>query len=97
MKLSNRSENQINLIKKYSETVGLTRSDCDNAVYSENIELDVSKVLPSIAGPKRPQDRINLKDAKASCRKELKIMDQRRTYRNGRNCCRYTTKYYVQS
>ena len=75
MKLSNRSENQINLIKKYSETVSLTRSDCDNAVYSENIELDVSKVLPSIAGPKRPQDRINLKDAKASCRKELKIMD----------------------
>ena len=53
MRLSNRDESQINLIKKYSETIGLTRSDCDNAIYSENIELDVSKVLPSIAGPKK--------------------------------------------
>ena len=75
MRLSNRDESQINLIKKYSETIGLTRSDCDNAIYSENIELDVSKVLPSIAGPKRPQDRINLKDAKASYEKELEALD----------------------
>ena len=75
MRLSNRDESQINLIKKYSETIGLTRSDCDNAIYSENIELDVSKVLPSIAGPKRPQDRINLKDAKASYKKELEALD----------------------
>jgi aconitate hydratase len=75
MRLSNRDESQINLIKKYSETIGLTRSDCDNAIYSENIELDVSKVLPSIAGPKRPQDRINLKDAKASYEKELETLD----------------------
>jgi len=75
MRLSNRDESQINLIKKYSETIGLTRSDCNNAIYSENIELDVSKVLPSIAGPKRPQDRINLKDAKASYEKELEVLD----------------------
>ncbi len=72
MRLSNRDEAQIELIKKYTETVGLTRNDCDNAIYTENIELDISKVEPSIAGPKRPQDRINLKDAKASYEKELK-------------------------
>jgi aconitate hydratase len=72
MRLSNRDEAQIELIKKYTETVGLTRNDCDNAIYTENIELDISKVEPSIAGPKRPQDRINLKEAKASYEKELK-------------------------
>ena len=75
MKLSNRDESQIDLIKKYSEEVGLTRNDCNDAIYSESIELDVSTVLPSIAGPKRPQDRINLKDAKASFEKELAALD----------------------
>ena len=75
MKLSNRDEDKIELIKKYSEKVGMTRSDCDKAEYTENIELDISSVLPSIAGPKRPQDRINLKDAKDSFQKELSIID----------------------
>jgi len=53
----------------------MTRSDCDNAIYSENIELDISTIMPSIAGPKRPQDRINLKDAKESFAKELANID----------------------
>ncbi|MDC3386128.1 aconitate hydratase AcnA [Gammaproteobacteria bacterium] len=75
MKLSNRDASQIELIKKYSEKVGMTRSDCDKAIYSENIELDISSVMPSIAGPKRPQDRINLKDAKESFIKELANID----------------------
>ena len=74
MKLSNRDENKIELIKQYSEKVGMTRKDCDNAEYTENIELDISSVLPSIAGPKRPQDRINLKDAKESFQKELSLL-----------------------
>ena len=71
MKLSNRDESQIELIRKYSQKVGLTRDDCNKAIYSENIDLDISKVLPSIAGPKRPQDRIDLKNAKTSYQKEL--------------------------
>ena len=75
MKLSNRDASQIELIKKYSEKVGMTRGDCDKAIYSENIELDISSVIPSIAGPKRPQDRINLKDAKESFIKELANID----------------------
>ncbi len=71
MKLSNRDESQIELIREYSQKVGLTRDDCNKAIYSENIDLDISKVLPSIAGPKRPQDRIDLKNAKTSYQKEL--------------------------
>ena len=72
MKLSNRDESQVELIKKYSSQIGLTREDCNKAEYSENIELDISNILPSIAGPKRPQDRINLKDAKKSYQNEVK-------------------------
>ena len=75
MKLSNRDDDKIELIKQYSEKVGMTRKDCDNAEYTENIELDISSVLPSIAGPKRPQDRINLKDAKESFQKELSLIN----------------------
>ena len=75
MKLSNRDDSQIDLIQRYSEKVGLTRKDCDTAIYSEDIELDISTVLPSIAGPKRPQDRINLKDAKSSYQKEIESLN----------------------
>ena len=57
--------------KKYSEKVGLTRDDCNNAKYSENLELDISTISPSIARPKRPQDRIDLKNAKESYQKEV--------------------------
>ena len=74
MKLSNRDESQVELIKKYSSQIGLTREDCNKAEYSENIELDISNILPSIAGPKRPQDRINLKDAKKSYQNEVKAI-----------------------
>ena len=75
MKLSNRDASQIELIKEYSEKVGMTRGACNKAIYSENIELDVSSIIPSIAGPKRPQDRIDLKNAKESFIKELANID----------------------
>jgi len=74
MKLSNRDEATIQLISEYSKKVGLTRNDCNKAIYSENIELNISKVTPSIAGPKRPQDRINLEDAKDSFINELNLI-----------------------
>jgi len=75
LKLSNRDKEHIDLIDTYSKKIGLTREDCENAQYSENIELNISEILPSIAGPKRPQDRINLRDAKNSFEKELKELN----------------------
>ena len=54
MKLSNRDDNQIDLIQKYSEKVGLTRKDCDTAIYSENIELDISILWSWIAFCSKP-------------------------------------------
>ncbi len=63
--LSGRSEDQIALVEAYSKAQGMYRdSGAIEADYSDTVSLDMSTVEPSIAGPKRPQDRIELKNAK---------------------------------
>ena len=63
--LSGRSEAQIALVEAYARRQGIFRqSGAIEAEYSDTLHLDMSSVEPSIAGPKRPQDRIELKDAK---------------------------------
>ncbi len=63
--LSGRSESQIALVEAYARQQGMFRqSGAVEAEYSDTLHLDMSSVEPSIAGPKRPQDRIELKDAK---------------------------------
>ncbi len=67
LKLSGRDEEQIQLIEKYAKEQGIFRDE--NSVdpeFSEVIELDLSKIEPTIAGPKRPQDKIFLKNSKES-------------------------------
>jgi len=59
-----RSEESIALVEKYSKLQGLWHDDNNEAKYSEYLELDLGTVVPSIAGPKRPQDRIELHKAK---------------------------------
>jgi aconitate hydratase len=59
-----RSEEQIALVEQYSKAQGLWHDTNKEAQYSEYLELDLSTVVPSIAGPKRPQDRIELHNAK---------------------------------
>ena len=64
MKLTGRSDAQIELVEAYAKAQGLWHDPDAEPRYSEQIELDLSTVVPSIAGPKRPQDRISLVDAK---------------------------------
>lgn len=64
MRGSNRSEEQLKLVEEYCKTNMLWRQDEDKIEYTDVIELDVSTVQPSVAGPKRPQDKILLKDLK---------------------------------
>ena len=59
-----RSEESIALVEKYSKLQGLWHDENNEAEYSEYLELDLGTVVPSIAGPKRPQDRIELHKAK---------------------------------
>ncbi len=64
LRLTGRTEAQIALIEAYCKEQGLWHDPQREAKYSEYLELDLSTVVPSIAGPKRPQDRIALTDAK---------------------------------
>ncbi|NUS71768.1 MAG: aconitate hydratase [Corynebacteriales bacterium] len=69
--LTGRSEQQLALIEAYSKEQGLWHNPDAEPHYSETLELDLSTVEPSIAGPKRPQDRVALSDAKAKFRTVL--------------------------
>ncbi|MDP4333575.1 aconitate hydratase AcnA [Curtobacterium sp. A7_M15] len=64
LRLTGRSEEQIALVEAYSKTQGLWHDPAAEPNYSEYMELDLSTVVPSISGPKRPQDRIELSKAK---------------------------------
>ncbi len=66
MQLTGRDEEQIALVEAYAKAQGLWHDPSVEPVFSEYIELDLSTVVPSIAGPKRPQDRIKLVDAKTN-------------------------------
>jgi len=67
LKLSGRSEEQIALVEAYYKEQGLFHTaGAPEAEYSQTLELDLAAVEPSVAGPKRPQDRVLLKDAAAS-------------------------------
>ncbi|MFE0765936.1 aconitate hydratase AcnA [Streptomyces smyrnaeus] len=63
LKLTGRSSEQLALVESYAKAQGLWHDPAQEPEYSEYLELDLSTVVPSIAGPKRPQDRIALADA----------------------------------
>ena len=71
LRLTGRPEEQVALVEAYARAQGLWHDPDKEPVYSEYLELDLSTVVPSIAGPKRPQDRIELSDAKGSFRKSI--------------------------
>jgi len=71
LKVTGRSQEQLDLIEAYAKVQGLWHDASIEPRYSEYLELDLSTVVPSIAGPKRPQDRIQLSQAKESFEKVL--------------------------
>jgi aconitate hydratase len=71
LRLTGRSQDQVSLVEAYAKTQGLWHDPAASPRFSEHIELDLSTVVPSIAGPKRPQDRISLSDSKNSFEKVL--------------------------
>src|SRR5690606_19511081 len=76
LRLTGRSEQQVALVEAYCREQGLWHDPQApgyiEPVYSEYLELDLSTVVPSIAGPKRPQDRIELTDAKAAFARSIR-------------------------
>jgi aconitate hydratase len=71
LRLTGRKEDQIALVEAYAKVQGLWHDPSASPRFSEHIELDLSTIVPSIAGPKRPQDRISLSQSKAAFEKVL--------------------------
>ncbi|WP_327099826.1 aconitate hydratase [Nocardia vinacea] len=71
LRLTGRTDEQLALVEAYAKEQGLWHDADDEPAYSEYLELDLSTVVPSIAGPKRPQDRILLSDSKTAFRKDI--------------------------
>ena len=71
LRLTGRSEENVRLVEEYTKTQGMWHDPGREPVFSEYLELDLATVVPSIAGPKRPQDRIELSGAKASFERTL--------------------------
>src|ERR671910_1714252 len=71
LRLTGRTESQIALVESYAREQGLWHEDNREPKYSEYLELDLGSVVPSLAGPKRPQDRVILAHAKGGFREAL--------------------------
>jgi aconitate hydratase len=75
LKFTGRPAERIALVEAYMKEQGLFQTaDTPEPVYSDTLELDLGTVEPSLAGPRRPQDRVRLSDVKPSFLKELEIM-----------------------
>ncbi len=72
MRNTGRPEELIDLVENYTKAQGLFRTDdMQDPEYTETVSLDLATIRPSLAGPKRPQDRINLADMKSTYRETL--------------------------
>ena len=72
LRLTGRDEDRIALVEAYSKAQGMwVEGGAEDPVFSVVVDLDLSTVMPSIAGPKRPQDRVLLKDASTAFRTDL--------------------------
>jgi aconitate hydratase len=71
LRLTGRSDEQIALVQEYSKKQGMWHDPSVEPRFSQVVELDLSTVVPSISGPKRPQDRIALSDSKTAFEKIL--------------------------
>ncbi len=71
LRMTGRSSEHVALIEAYAKETGLWRRQCEGAVYDEALELDLASVAPSLAGPRRPQDRVKLHEIKSQFGEDL--------------------------
>ena len=75
LRLTARDESRVRLVEAYAKEQGLFRTaDAPDPTYTQTVELDLSTVEPSLAGPKRPQDRVSLGQAKIKFQQALEVM-----------------------
>ncbi len=79
LRLSGRSDEQVALVEAYTRAQGMFHTaDSPEAQYSDVLELDMATVVPSISGPKRPQDRILLTEAKQTWQQDMTVFTEGR-------------------
>ncbi len=84
LRLSGRDDSQVELVEAYAKAQGMFRTPGQaDATYSDTLALDMATVVPSLAGPKRPQDRVLLTEAKPAFAKVREQMAEGRTASNG--------------
>jgi aconitate hydratase len=71
LRFSGRDEDRVQLVEAYAKEQGFWRNDSKDPIYTDSLELDLGTVVPSLAGPKRPQDRISLTDVSSGFMKDL--------------------------
>jgi aconitate hydratase len=75
LRLTSREESHVRLVEAYAKAQGIFRTaDAPEPAYTTSLELDLSTVEPSLAGPKRPQDRVSLRHAKSKFQQALESM-----------------------
>jgi len=75
LRLTGRDESRVQLVETYARAQGLFRTEgAPDAIYSDTVELSLDSIEPSLAGPKRPQDRVSLRNAKAAFQVALPTM-----------------------
>ena len=83
LRFTARDENQVKLVEAYTKEQGLFRTDATpDPEFSDRLELDLGEVVPTIAGPKRPQDKVPLTQAKAVFEKSLTAAPKHATVQN---------------
>ncbi len=71
LRFTGRDEDRVQLVEAYAKEQGFWRNDAKDPIFTDTLELDLSSVVPSLAGPKRPQDRVALTDIAAGFMKDL--------------------------
>jgi len=71
LRLSGRDPHLVDLVERYCKEQGLWRTEIDTIKYSQKLELNLATVMPSVAGPRRPQDRVEVRAVKKSFRSAL--------------------------
>tara|TARA_X000000368_G_scaffold418110_1_gene416589 strand:- start:4774 stop:7362 length:2589 start_codon:yes stop_codon:yes gene_type:complete len=72
MHTTGKDPEQLKIIESYSKRVGLFRDPSEKILYSQSLELDISTVQACLSGPKRPEDRVNLRDVEKTVTAEIK-------------------------
>ena len=76
--------NHVTMVKEYSDKVGLYRNNSDEVKYTKNLTLDISGITACVSGPKRPEDRVDLRDVKKTVQNEIKKLKKSKNTAKGK-------------